>query len=203
MSDAFKYEDARLPQSDKFENATKLCKAWLDTHMAIFKDKGIKNFMLNQPVRAARLLVSETEHVSEASVIVALLGPAKQDILKTPVSETMAREMLGNAAVDLIQYMAGQPSNDPVMQRDAVRLFLVEGMSTMNDQLIDRKRIDKHHKVRWNILNNLESNFAKFQGRNPALDKMFAADLVKSRAALEALDRAAAAKKKGPNNGPR
>lgn len=202
MSDAFTYKDSGLPASDKFENATLLCKAWLDKHMAMFKDKGIRNFMLNQPVRAARLLISETDNVSEASVIVALLGPAKQDIMNSPVSQTMARKLLGNGAVDLLEFMGGKPSNDPLMHRDAVRLFLVEGMSTMNDQLIDRKRIDAHHKVRWNILNDLEKHFAAYKGQNPALDRMFAEDLVKSRAALEALDLAPAQKNSGPK-GPR
>jgi hypothetical protein len=66
----------------------------------------------------------------------------------------------------------------------------------MNDQLIGRARIDKHHQVRWNILKNLETEFANVKGENPKLDVVFEEALKKSRAALTALDNAP---KKGPN----
>lgn len=202
MSQAFQYSDTGFPQNKRMECATRTCKAWLDRHMSMFKDKGIRNFMLNQPVRAAKMLIEKTDTPSQASVIAALLGPAKSDIMASPVSEQMARELYGNQTVNLIAYLMDGNSTDPQIIRDANRLFLVEGMSTMNDQLIGRKRIDAHHQVRWNILNDLEKHFKTVKGENPALDEIFAADLKQSRAALERLDRDAAQKKKGPT-GPR
>jgi hypothetical protein len=66
----------------------------------------------------------------------------------------------------------------------------------MNDQIIGRKRIDKHHQVRWNILKELEAEFKKVKGQNPKLDVIFIEALKKSRKALEDLDMAAAQKKK-------
>lgn len=205
MSDKFSYFAADLPVKTEFAKAATLCNVWLDRHMSQFGDKGIKNFMMNQPVRAAKLLLNETDDCTDASVIIALLGPAKGDILgdgTNPVLETMARQNFGNATINLLRHMMGEPSDDPVILRDAKRLILVEGLSTMNDQLIGRKRIDRHHQVRWDILHNLEEKFAEIRGENLQLDRRFEADLKKSRAALEALDREAAMKKKGPT-GPR
>lgn len=196
MTNTFDFNrDSGLPPIKEYIKATEICKKWLDTHMSVFGDKGIRNFMINQPVRAARLLIDQTHNPSKASVIVALLGPAKSGILgKNNERAPQARRVFGDATVDLILYMNGAPTDNNLIKRDATRLFMVEGLSTMNDQLIDRKRIDKHHQVRWNILRSLENNFAGIRGQNPQLDILFEQDLKKSRAALEALDN----KKKAP-----
>ena len=201
MTKAFKFSETGLPEIEPFEQAAEICKFWLDTHMSQFGDKGIRNFMMNQPVRAAKLLTLQ-KLCTPSSLIVALLGPAKFDLIANASSETLARQTFGDDAVDLIHHLNGKETDNQYTIADGKRLFLVEGMSTMNDQLIGRKRIDRHHQVRWNILNNLEKHFEVAKGQNPILDKMFAADLKKSRAALEALDKAAAQKPQKPKKGP-
>jgi hypothetical protein len=74
------------------------------------------------------------------------------------------------------------------MERDLGRLTLAENISMMHDQLIGRARIDAHHPVRWRMLLDFEAAQRALAGRDPALDKAYAAALAQSRAALEALD---------------
>lgn len=117
--------------------------------------------------------------------------------------DAQIRQVFGDRAIELMKYVSGLSAVqfDTDMPLDATRLFLVEGLSTMNDQLIGRARIDKHHQVRWDILKGLEQQFAAVKGQNPALDAIFEAALVKSRDALEALDKAP--KREHKNKGPK
>lgn len=203
----FNYETAGLPDDPAYRAAVAQCHDWLLENMSVFGPERIASFMHNQPINAARLLLEKTESPSRESVILALLGPAKFDLIAAPdgkgvdlALEAASRIRYGNRTVDLLLHMAGEAKapQDAELVRDANRLFMVEGLSTMNDQLIGRKRIDPHHAVRWTILQNLEKNFTDLRGQNPGLDPIFIQALAELRAALEALDAAAAAKGKPP-----
>ncbi|MBI3440860.1 MAG: hypothetical protein HY052_03485 [Proteobacteria bacterium] len=198
----FDYSTSGLPDNDKWKAAAGTCNEWLNQNMGMFGPERIASFMEHQPIAAAKLIMDKCADWSEESVTLALLGPAK-GLLLEPALDQQARDTFGDRAVELMKYMAGMDAVkfDQDMPRDATRLFLVEGLSTMNDQLIGRAKIDKHHQVRWNILKGLETNFATVKGQNSGLDPIFEEALVKSRAALEALDAAAKngpAAKKGP-----
>ena len=199
----FDYSKSGLPANPKWHNAAGFCKAWLDQNMTMFGPERIESFMLHQPVAAAKLIMDNCPDYSEESITLALLGPAKGLFLENERGVAVMGQIFGARTVELLKYMAGTGSAAAAgdLPRDATRLFLVEGLSTMNDQLIGRARIDKHHQVRWNILEGLEKKFAAAKGQNPALDKIFAEALTKSRAALQALDDAAKnpSAKKGPN----
>lgn len=192
----YKFENHDLEDRKDYRKALEICHEWLTQHMGrMFNPAQIGNFMKDQPITAAKLLLNQTDSPSDASVLVAMLGPAKFDMIdhkdnpNGAEKEQKARAIFGEDTLNLIKAMAGQPAlMTAQVERDMVRLFLVEGLSTMNDQLIGRKRIDPHHQVRWNILNNLESNFVKIKGQNPRLDPLFEDALHQSRAALEALD---------------
>lgn len=192
----FEYKNAGLPANEKWELAARMCNRWLDDNMSMFGPERIKDFMHNQPVAAAKRLLNDADHASEESVTLALLGPAKGILLAKGEAEVLMRHTFGDRAVDLMRTLA-DPKNavDADMTRDANRIFLVEGISTMEDQMIDRKRIDAHHQTRWKILAGLEANFAKVKGETPGIDKVFEDCMVRSRATLEGLDRAAAAPK--------
>lgn len=183
----FDYSASGLPNNEKWQNAAALCHKWLTDNMSIFGPERIASFMKNQPVRAAQNIISNCPDHTEELVTLALLGPAKSDLLQ---DEVAARFIFGDRTVELLRYMAGMSAVkfDADMPKDAVRLFLVEGLSTMHDQLIGRARIDRHHETRWNILKQFETEFARVKGQNPGLDALFEDGLKKSRAALEALD---------------
>ncbi|GEM_PF-1189522 len=197
----FNYDTTGLPDDTDFRVAAEICHQWLLKNMSVFGPERIASFMHNQPVAAAKLLTESAHNASRESVIVALLGPAKFELISTDGSnhdatkETASRRQFGDRVVNLVRYMGGMdvgkegPDND--LFRDAHRMFLVEGLSTMNDQLIGRKRIDPHHKVRWQILLDLEKGFGVIKGENPAIDDVFEKALKESRAALETLDREA------------
>lgn len=195
----FEYKNAGLPANDKWELATKMCNRWLDDNMSMFGPERIKDFMHNQPVAAAKRLLNDAGDASDESIVLALLGPAKGILLAKGEGEVLVRHTFGDRAVDLMHTLADpSKTKDAAMTRDANRIFLVEGISTMEDQMIDRKRIDAHHQTRWKILAGLEAGFAKVKGETPGVDKVFEDALKKSRATLEGLDRAAAAAKKTP-----
>jgi len=202
--DNFDYKKTNLPNNENWSFAIEVCHQWLHEHMSMFGVKGIENFMQNQPISAAHMIHDKCDAPSDESITVALLGPAKFDMIDTDsdaegiMREMKTRKVLGDKTIDLIRHMAGDISSDLVIKRDANRLFLVEGLSTMNDQLIDRKRIDQHHQVRWNILQDLEKGFAEVKGENPKLDVIFVECLKKSRLSLETLDTAAQQKKTNP-----
>lgn len=209
----FNFESAGLPATllsdPAYRAAAEQCHEWLLANMSVFGPERIANFMHNQPINAARLLLEHTEAPSRESVIVALLGPAKFDLLVAPGGQTVdlateaaSRIRYGNRTVDLLLHLAGDAKapKDDLLTRDAERLFMVEGLSTMNDQLIGRKRIDPHHAVRWKILTDLEQGFDRLRGKNPGLDPIFTQALTESRAALETLDAAAKSK---PPRGPK
>lgn len=196
---AFDYKKSGLPANDTWELATKMCNRWLDTHMTMFGPERIANFMNDQPVTAAKNLLAHCADASPESVIVALLGPAKGALMAEAELDTLMRHTFGDRAVDLVRTLA-DPANatDAAMKRDAERIFMVEGLSTMTDQMIGRQKIDGFHQKRWNILRNLESGFEDVRGKDPALDALFIDALKKSRETLEALDNAASAGKKPP-----
>jgi hypothetical protein len=193
----FDYSKSGLPDNVKWKNAAAFCNKWLDQNMSMFGPERIASFMEHQPVAAAKLIIANCPGYSEDSITLALLGPARQIFMQNERGLEMAELIFGSRTVALMKYLDGQaiPNGDTGMPVDANRLFLVEGLSGMNDQIIGRAKIDKHHQVRWNMLNHYESTFAGIKGQNPAIDKIFAEALVKSRAALEALDNAP---KKGP-----
>lgn len=191
----FDYSQSGLPAHPVFELCTKMCNRWLDENMAQFGSERIASFMHNQPVAAAKRLLDNCADASEESIIAALLGPAKGALLAGGEMEVALRHTFGDRAVDLVRTLE-EPTNatDAAMTRDAQRLFLVEGLSTMHDQMIGRERIDAFHQKRWNILRDLEAGFAMIKGQDPALDVLFEDAAKKSRDTLEALDRAAGAK---------
>lgn len=192
----FDYKQSGLPANEKWELAARMCNRWLDDNMSMFGTERIKDFMMGQPVAAAKRLLNDADDASEESVTLALLGPAKGILLAKGEAEVLLRHTFGDRAVDLMHTLADpKKAKDADMARDANRLFLVEGISTMEDQMIDRKRIDAHHQTRWKILANLEEGFAKVKGETPGIDKVFEDCLARSRATLEGLDRAAAASK--------
>lgn len=199
----FDYSKSGLPANPKWEKALNMCYGWLTRNMSMFGPERIESFMLHQPIAAAKLIIANCPDYSEESITLALMGPAKGNVIADENAADISAQLFGARTVELTKYLAGMSSAnfDQDMPRDATRLFLVEGLSTMNDQLIGRAKIDRHHQVRWNILQGLEADFAAVKGQNPGLDKIFEEALVKSRSALEALDAAAGqspAAKKGP-----
>lgn len=199
----YSYEQHDLPDNAQYRAALEICHRWLTAHMGrMFSAKQIGNFMKDQPITAAKHLMERTDNPTETSILVAMLGPAKFDMINHSQNpdgaqnEAFAIKTFGIDTVNLIRYIAGMPHQEnTTLERDKVRLFMVEGLSTMHDQLIGRKRIDPHHEVRWNILRDLETNFKKIKGQNPQLDPLFEDAMKQSRAALEALDTEATAKK--------
>lgn len=191
----FDYSTSGLPDNARWKIATQICHQWLSQHMTMFGPERIINFMHNQPVAAARRITDNCADWSEESVTLLLLGPAKDTLIANDEVEQVSRHIFGDRAVDLLRAMVGEAEPDAEMVRDMNRIFLVEGVSTMSDQMIGRARIDKHHQTRWDILNNLEQNFAKIKGQDPALDVVFEDAMAQSKAALTALDKGATVKK--------
>jgi hypothetical protein len=179
---AFDYSTSGLPENPQWRAAADICHAWVTQHMSMFGPERIERFMHNQPVKAAKLIIENCPDWSEESITLVLLGPAK---------EAVAGEVFSDKAKALFDVIMGKNVADDAQNRDLVRLFLVEGLSTMNDQLIGRARIDQHHQTRWKILRDLEKEFAEVKGKNPALDEIFEKALMDSRAALQTLDKAA------------
>lgn len=193
---SFDYSTTGLPEKQEWRLASGLCLAWLNRNMAQFGDDGIERFMQHQPVTAAKRIMEHCDNWTDESVTVALLGPAKGIIVSHPDIEAMARRDFGDRTVDLVKASGGMiEPKDEAMSRDINRLYMVEAMSGMGDQLIGRARIDKHHQVRWNMVREFEEAFGQIKGENPRLDPLFEDSLKKSRESLEKLDRDAAAKK--------
>lgn len=191
----FDYTTSGLPENNQWKIATQICHQWLTQHMTMFGPERIVNFMHNQPVAAARRIMDNCEDWSEESVTLVLLGPAKDVLVANEEVEGVSRHIFGDRAVDLLKAMMGEGTPDAQMVRDMNRIFVVEGISTMNDQMIGRARIDRHHETRWNILKDLEENFSGIKGQDPALDEVFEDAMQQSKDALNALDREAAKKK--------
>ncbi len=187
----FEYATSGLPANDRWQIATEICNQWLNQNMSMFGPERIASFMHNQPVAAAKRIIENCGDYSEESVTLALLGPAKSTLVANPETEKAARNIFGDRAVDLLHAMAEPAKGDAEMTRDATRIFIVEGVSTMSDQMIGRAKIDRFHETRWNILNDLERNFATVKGENPGLDAIFEDAAKKSHDALSALDKAA------------
>lgn len=194
---SFDYSTSGLPENDRFKVAVGICFEWLNENMSMFGPDRISNFMHNQPIAAARRIMDNCTDWSEESVTLTLLGPAKGALIANPQTEAVARHIFGDRTVDLLRAMAdAEAAPDAAMVRDMNRIFIVEGVSTMNDQMVGRAKIDRHHETRWNILNNLERHFATVKGQDPALDAVFEEAAKKSHEALEALDKQAAAQPK-------
>lgn len=198
--DSFDFSSSGLPDNNRFKVAVGICYEWLNENMSMFGPERIKSFMNNQPIAAAKRVIDNCPDYSEESITLLLLGPAKGALLANPQTEAAARHIFGDRTMDLLQAMA-DPSVTPDadMVRDMNRIFICEGISTMNDQMVNRKRIDAHHETRWNILNQLERQFATVKGQDPALDAVFEDAAKKSHEALEALDREAKAQPKKVN----
>ncbi len=178
---SFDYSKAGLPDKREWRAAADMCYTWLLEHMSMFGPERIARFMLNQPVTAAKLIIENCPDWSEESVTLALLGPAKES----------ADDSFGEKTKALLDAMIGRRIADAAQERDLIRLFLVEGLSTMNDQLIGRAHIDQHHQTRWKILRDLEKDFSDVRGKNLALDSIFEKALADSRAALLTLEKVA------------
>jgi hypothetical protein len=194
MSASFDYGTTGLPSNPQWMLACDLCHEWLGAHMTMFSPERHLAFMQNQPVAAARRIFDTCDPFTADSITALLLGPAKGTLIETPGAERMARRLFGARVVDLVKCIDAPEllaAADADMQRDVGRIILAEGISTMNDQLIGRSRIDRHHQTRWDILLHLEQQGRILAGRDPQLDALFADALAQSRAALEALDRAA------------
>lgn len=198
--DTFDYSTSGLPDNNRFKVAVGICYEWLNENMSMFGPERIKNFMHNQPLAAAKRVIDNCPDYSEESINLLLLGPAKGTLLANPETEKAARHIFGDRTVDLLQAMV-DPSVTPDanMQRDMNRIFICEGISTMNDQMVNRTKIDRHHETRWNILNQLERDFASVKGQDPALDAVFEDAAKKSHAALEKLDKEAKTQPKNVN----
>lgn len=194
---AFDYSKSGLPANDTWELCTKMCNRWLDDNMKMFGPDRIANFMNDQPVTAAKNLLTHCTDATPESIMLVLLGPAKSSLLAGGEMEVLMRHTFGDRTVDLMRTLVDRKhATDAAMLRDADRIFVVEGLSTMTDQMIGRQRIDGFHQKRWDILRNLEAGFADIKGQDPALDAVFEDAVKKSRDTLEGLDRAAAAAKK-------
>jgi len=189
----FEYSTSGMPANDRWQIATEICNQWLNQNMSMFGPERIANFMHNQPVAAARRILDNCADASEESVTLALLGPAKSTLIANPETERTARGIFGDRAVDMLHAMIEPSKADADMQRDINRLLIVEGVSTMNDQMVGRAKIDRFHETRWQILNQLERDFATIKGQDPALDAIFEDTAKKSHDALTALDKAARA----------
>lgn len=194
----FEYATAGLPENPRWQIATDICNRWLNQNMSMFGPERIANFMHNQPVAAAKRILDNCADASEESVTLALLGPAKGTLVANAETERVSRHIFGDRAVDLLIAMSEPAGADAEMIRDMNRIFIVEGISTMNDQMVGRAKIDRFHETRWNILNDLERTFGTVKGQDPALDAIFEDTAKKSRDALTALDRAANAAEKKP-----
>lgn len=198
--DTFDFSTSGLPENNRFKIATAICFEWLNDNMSMFGPERIKSFMNNQPIAAAKRVIDNCPDYSEESINLLLLGPAKGSLLANPETEKAARHIFGDRTVDLLQAMADPSATpDPNMVRDMNRIFICEGISTMNDQMVNRTKIDRHHETRWNILNGLERQFATVKGQDPALDVVFEDAAKKSHAALEALDKEAKTQPKNVN----
>lgn len=191
----FDFSTTGLPSNPHWMLAAQLCFEWLGDHMTMFGPERHLAFMENQPVGAARRIFAACDDFSPELITVLLLGPAKSTLVESVAAERLARKLFDGRVVDLIKALndpALQADADDGMRRDIGRIVLAEGISTMNDQLIGRKRIDAHHHVRWKILAHLEEQGKALKGQDPVLDDQFADALKQSRAALEALDADAA-----------
>lgn len=195
--DTFDFSTSGLPDNNRFKVAVGICYEWLNENMSMFGPERIKSFMHNQPIAAAKRVIDNCPDYSEESINLLLLGPAKGTLLANAETEAAARHIFGDRTVDLLQAMVDPSATpDANMTRDMNRIFLCEGISTMNDQMVNRKKIDRHHETRWNILNGLERQFATVKGQDPALDAVFEDAAKKSHDALEALDKEAKAQPK-------
>lgn len=197
----FKYDFSKtgLPQDPRFQVAAEMCFDWLNKYMPMFKGEGVQNFMRDQPVAAAKLLIANVPNVSDELIIMTLLGPARQTLLSSQQGFQLAMHLFGKRGLDMLVATVHETHiQDKEMAADLNRLFLVEGLSSMNDQIIDRKRKDAHHGVRWDILKGLEDRFTQIKGENPKLDVIFEEALKRSRQSLELLDRQPANPKKPP-----
>ena len=191
------YKSLGLPDNEKWENAAKICHEWLTKHMTMFGPDRINSFMKQQPGAAAKLLIENCKDYSEESVAFALLGPAKS--IYNQQTLPMFKATMGDKLVKLLDASEGTVKPDAAMQKDLNRLFIVEGLSMMGDQLIGRAHADKHHHIRWQMLESYEKNFLAVKGENAALDARFEDGLRKSREALEAVDAKVAAAQKSAN----
>lgn len=172
--DTFDFSTSGLPDNNRFKVAVGICYEWLNENMSMFGPERIKNFMHNQPIAAAKRVIDNCPDYSEESINLLLLGPAKGTLLANAETEAAARHIFGDRTVDLLQAMVDPSATpDANMTRDMNRIFICEGISTMNDQMVNRKKIDRHHETRWNILNDLERQFATVKGQDPALDAVF------------------------------
>ncbi len=186
---AFDYAKTGLPDKPEWRAAVEICHAWLTKNMIMFGPERIENFMKNQPLTAANLIMENSEEWSEDSVTMALLGPAKADVFDEKGAFHARAGEFGEKTKALFKAMTEEGhAPDAEQRRDMVRLFLVEGLSTMNDQMIGRKKADGFHEKRWIILRDLERDFSAVKGQNPALDDLFEKAAKESRATLEALD---------------
>lgn len=192
----FDYATSGLEDNQRWKVATLICHRWLHENMSMFGPERILNFMHNQPIAAAKRIHDNCNDWSEESITLLLMGPAKDALIATPEKEEFSRKFFGDRTVDLLRALI-DPKNaaDADMSRDAKRIIMAEGISTMNDQMIGRKRIDPHHQTRWTILRNLEDSFATIKGQDPKLDAIFEDAMSQSKDALTKLDVEAAAKK--------
>lgn len=192
----FDYSTTGLDDNPKWKVAAEVCHQWLTQNMTMFGPERIVNFMHNQPVAAAKRIFDNCPDWSEESITLLLLGPAKDALISDDAKEAFSRQFFGDRTVDLLKtLMDGKNATDTDMVRDAKRIFVAEAISTMNDQMIGRMRIDAHHQTRWKILGNLEETFKTVKGQDPALDALFEDAMAQSKDALTKLDVAAAAKK--------
>lgn len=196
---SFDYSTSGLPENNKWKIAAAICNQWLNDNMSMFGPERIVNFMHNQPIAAAKRVMDNCDDSSEETVTLLLLGPAKGALIANDEVEAVARHIFGDRTVELLKtLMDPADAVDADMTRDANRIYIAEAVSAMSDQMIGRARIDKHHQVRWNMLNEFEKTFATLKGADPKLDVVFEDAAKKSREALEALDKAAPAVKKAP-----
>lgn len=201
----FDYSTTGLPANKNWETATNMCREWFDTSemgqrmLAQFKEAGVIRFMHAQPIAAAKRLLEFCPDAGEEAVTLLLAGPAKGNLA---ANDVLTRAAFGDRTVDLLNALAGRaPAVDAQMQRDINRMSLLEAISAMNDQIIDRhlfkgeKSRFEHHPVRKNMLRDFEALHAQTKGENPKLDAVFEDALAQSRVAMDAIDKELAAKK--------
>lgn len=196
---SFDYSQSGLPAHDTWALCMRMCHRWLQENMGHFGEERLTGFMMHQPVQAAKNLLHTCPDVSDAAIMLVLLGPAKGALLAGAEMDVLLRHSFGDAAVDLMHALEDPALvQDAARQREINRIFMAEGISTMTDQMIGRARIDAFHQKRREILQGLEARFAEIKGADPALDALFEDAARRSRQSLDALDDAAKKHPKPP-----
>ena len=181
---AFDYSQTGLPENQKWQMAAAICHNWVDHNMGRNFDKeSLNSFILSQPVKAAKMIVDNYEDYSEESVTVALLGPAKVNLLS---KQSMWVNSLGPRAVALGKHALEESVDDidDAIRRDADRLFIAEGIVTLLDQIIEGDVPAEKHEACCNIVLSFEAELNSMEDDGSKLYKEFVDIIVQAKDVL-------------------